>query len=74
MIGLASKHGDERIDALCAEALERNRLASGFIRERIKSGAGPDRPRPEPDEIIPSHPNIRGGDYYRSDKGGEATA
>ena len=70
MVRLAEDHGRERVDALCAEALERNRLASGFLRERIRNGARLDRPRPEPDECIPSHSNIRGGDYYRSDKGG----
>ena len=70
MVRLAEDHGRERVDALCAEALEHNRLASGFLRERIRNGARLDRPRPEPDECIPSHSNIRGGDYYRSDKGG----
>ena len=44
-------------------------LASGFLRERLKKGGEPDRPRPEPDEIIPSHGNIRGGDYYGNDEG-----
>ena len=70
MVRLADDHGRERVDALCAEALDLNRLASGFLRERLKNGHGLHRPRPEPDETIPSHTNIRGGDYYRSDKGG----
>ena len=70
MVRLADDHGRERIDALCAEALDLNRLASGFLRERLKSARGLDRPRPEPDETIPRHPNIRGGDYYRNDHGG----
>ena len=65
MIRLADDHGGDRLDALCAEALDLNRLASGFLRERLKNGGGePDRPRPEHDETIPSHGNIRGGDYY----------
>ena len=54
----------------CAPKHSLNRLASGFLRERLNNGHGPHRPRPEPDETIPSHTNIRGGDYYRSDKGG----
>ena len=69
MVRLADDHGRERVDALCAEALDLNRLASGFLRERLKTGRGPRRPRPEPDETIPSHTNIRGGNYYRNDKG-----
>ena len=69
MVRLADDHGRERIDALCAEALDLNRLASGFLRQRLKSGGGPRRPRREPDETIPSHTNIRGGNYYRNDKG-----
>ena len=69
MIRLADDHGDGRLDALCAEALDLNRLASGFLRERIKNGASSDRPRAEPDETIPSHGNIRGGDYYNDDQG-----
>ena len=62
MIRLADDHGADRLDALCAEALDLNRLASGFLRERIKSGGKPDRLRPEPDETIPSHGNIRHAD------------
>ena len=71
MIRLADDHGGDRLDALCAEALDLNRLASGFLRERIKNGGEPGRPRPEPDETIPSHGNIRGGDYY-GNKDGES--
>ena len=47
-----------------------NRLASGFLRQRLKNARAPRRPRPEPEETIPSHTNIRGGNYYRNDKGG----
>ena len=67
MIRLAEDHGGERIDALCAEALDLNRLASGFLRERLKRGAGPDRPRAQARETIPGHDNIRGGTYYSND-------
>ena len=70
MVRLADDHGRERIDALCAEALDLNRLASGFLRQRLKNACAPRRPRPEPEETIPSHTNIRGGNYYRNDKGG----
>ena len=56
MVRLADDHGRERIDALCAEALDLNRLASGFLRERLNSGHAPRRPCPEPDETIPTHP------------------
>ena len=66
---LADDHDGPRVEALCAEALDLNRLASGFIRERIKNGAEPDRCRPEPDETIPGHANIRGGAYYGNDEG-----
>ena len=69
MVRLADDHGRARVDALCAEALDLNRLACGFLRERINNGAGAPRPRPEPDETIPSHTNIRGGSYYRNDQG-----
>ena len=69
MIRLADDHDGPRVDALCAEALDLNRLASGFLRERLKNGAEPDRCRPEPDETIPGHANIRGGAYYGNDEG-----
>jgi len=49
LVRLADDHGRERVDALCAEALDLNRLSSGFLRQRLKNGRGPDRPRPEPD-------------------------
>ncbi len=53
MIRLADDHGAERLDALCAEALDINHLSSGFLRERLKAGAETRRPRPEADETIP---------------------
>ncbi len=67
MIRLAESHDDARLDALCAEALDLNRLASGFLRERIKNGGEPNRPRAQARETIPGHDNIRGGDYYSND-------
>ena len=69
MIRLAENHDGARLDALCAEALDLNRLASGFLRERLKNVAGPDRPRAEARETIPDHANVRGGDYYSDDQG-----
>ena len=69
MLRLADDHGGERIDALCAEALDLNRLASGFLRERVRHGGEPSRPRPQARETIPGHDNIRGGDYYGNDEG-----
>ena len=68
MIRLAEDHGEPRLDALCAEALDLDRLASGFLRERIRNGGGAERTRPEPAETIPGHTNIRGGAYYSNDK------
>ena len=67
MIRFAEDHDDARIDALCAEALDLNRLASGFLRERLNNGTGPDRRRAQARETIPDHTNIRGGDYYGND-------
>ena len=69
MTRLAERHGEARVEAVCAEALELDRLASGFLRERLKGGDKPAPPRPEPDEIIPDHSNIRGGSYYSTTKG-----
>ncbi len=69
MIRLAEDHDGARLDALCAEALDLNRLASGFLRERLRNGAGPDRRRAQARETIPDHANIRGGDYYGNDEG-----
>ena len=67
MIRLAADHDSARVDALCAEALDLNRLASGFLRGRLENGAGRDRHRPEAHETIPGHANIRGGDDYGND-------
>ena len=69
MIRLAEDHGEARLDALCAEALDLDRLASGFLRERIRNGGGADHPRAQTQETIPGHANIRGGAYYSNDKG-----
>jgi len=69
MIRLAEDHDGARLDALCAEALDLNRLASGFLSERLRNGAGPDRLRAQARETIPGHANIRGGDYYCNDEG-----
>ena len=62
MIRLAKDHGGARLEALCAEALDLNRLASGFLRERLKNGAGLVPPRPEAEETIPDHGNVRHAD------------
>ena len=69
MIRLADDHGADRVEALCGEALDLNRLASGFLRERIKNGVRTPTPRREVRETIPRHSNIRGGDYYRDNQG-----
>ncbi len=60
MIRLA--HDAQRLDALCAEALDRLRLPQGASQERRQAGG-------EPPETIPDHANIRGGAYYSKDEG-----
>ena len=67
MVRLADDHGEPRLDALCAEALDLNRLASGFLRERLKNGGDAAPSRAEADETIPRHANVRGGAYYSND-------
>lgn len=71
MIRLAETHGSARVDALCSEALDLGRLASGYLRERLKDGGKAAPLRSEPDEIIPRHANIRGGAYYCKTNKGE---
>ncbi|WP_169054451.1 IS21 family transposase [Nitratireductor sp. XY-223] len=68
MSRLAETHGDKRVDAVCAQALSLNRLASGYLRERLKKG-GKAVVRPEPQETIPSHANLRGPTYYAKNQG-----
>ena len=71
MIRLAEDHDDARVDAICTEALDLNRLGSCFLRERLKNGAGPEQHRAKARETIPGHANIRGGDggdYYSNDE------
>ena len=60
MIRLANDHDEARVDALCAEALDLNRFASGFLRDRIKNGAGPGRRR-DPRRIVIRVIRTRGG-------------
>ena len=69
MCRLAETHGNDRVDAACAEALDLNRLASGFLRERLANGGPASSPRPEAEETIPAHANVRGGSYYSQKKG-----
>ena len=73
MIRLAETHGSARIDTLCAEALDLDRLASGWLRARLKEGGTAAPLRSEPDEIIPRHANIRGGAYYCKTNKGETS-
>jgi len=63
MTRLAETHGDARVDAICSEALDLNRLASGYLRERLKAGTRAVA-RPAQEEIIPGHTNLRGPTYY----------
>ena len=69
MTRLAEAHDRARLDALCAEALDLERLSSGYLRERLKKPDAPAPRRPEAAETIPDHANIRGGAYYRNDEG-----
>ena len=62
MIRLADGHGADRLEALCGEALDLNRLASGFLRERLRNGIPTPAPRPEVRETIPRHSNISNAD------------
>ena len=68
MIRLAEKHGFARLDAVCVEALELERFASGFLRDRLGNGGEPEPLRPEHTEAIPDHINIRGGPYYKGER------
>ena len=74
MIGLAKKHGTSRIDAICIEAMEVERFASGFLKSRVANG-GPTKTsrRPEPNEAILEHTNIRSPNYYSETQKGERT-
>lgn len=68
MIRLAERYGNNRLDALCAEAIDIERFASGYLRDRLKSGGKPKPMRPGHEETIPDHGNIRGSTYYRRRK------
>ena len=69
MIRLADAHDGARVDAACAEALDLDRLGAGFLRDRLKNAGAPEPNGPEPSETIPQHANIRGGAYYKTDRG-----
>jgi len=61
-------HGSDRVDAARAGALDPDRLASGFLRDRPEGG--PAAPaRPEAGENIPAHASVRGGSCYVNGKG-----
>ena len=64
MCRLAETHGSDRVDAACAAALDANRLASGYLRDRLGKGGPAVARRPEGGEIIPDHANIRAGSCY----------
>ena len=69
MIRLADAHDDSRVDAACAEALDLDRLVVGFLRDRLKNAGVLAPDGSEPGETIPRHANIRGGAYYKTDRG-----
>ena len=67
MLTLVKTYGNDKVNDACAEALARERLTSGFLRDRLKRG-GASRPAvaDEADSGIPPHPHIRGEEYYRN--------
>ena len=65
MIKLAREHGAERVDEACAEALARERLASGFLRDWLLRGSRFQKAAGGKPETIPDHRHVRGEDYYR---------
>jgi len=68
MCRLAGTHGNGRVGAACAGALDASRLASGLLRDRPWNG-GPAAPaRPEAGETIPAHASVRGGSCYAKGK------
>ena len=68
-VRLAETHGCGRVDAARAEALDANRLASGYLRDRLGKGAGPAPRRDGAGETIPAHANVRGGSHYSKNRG-----
>jgi len=65
VLGLARKHGNERLEVACRRAVEVGALNSGFVKQLLKnrlehnSISGAHVPAPV------THENIRGEEYYR---------
>ena len=65
MITLAREHGADAVDDACGEALARERLASGFLREWLRQGRPARKVAERKSQSIPAHRHLRGGSYYR---------
>ena len=67
--------GTTGFDAICIEALDHEKFASGFLKDRVANG-GPTTMSmsAEPNEAIPEHSNIRGPNYYSATRKGARTS
>ena len=65
MIRLASAHDARALNEACGEALARERLASGLLREWLRQGRASRKAADRKPETIPAYRHLRGGKYYR---------
>lgn len=64
VLGLARKHGNERLELACKRAVEVGALNSGFVKQLLKNGLESAAKVAQPTTVI-EHENIRGEEHYR---------
>jgi hypothetical protein len=63
--GWARAHDPGRLEAACQRALEIGARSYTSVNSILKARLDRRRPEPAADRPAISHPNIRGGDYFR---------
>ncbi len=68
IIRLGDKYGSDRLEVACSRAIDCNGLSYGSVKSILQNGL--DLVEPEKQNVLPlpSHSNIRGASYYKSEE------
>lgn len=64
LLGLAKRHGNQRLEAACALALSLGAVQYRHVRDILASGRDRAAPPAHTDWVSPAHANVRGPGYY----------
>lgn len=68
IIRLGDKYGTDRLEAACSRAIDCNGFSYGSVKSILQNGLDLVEPKKQNVTPLPSHGNIRGASYYKSEE------